>query len=123
MSFEYFLSFVISVKTVFGDSEEGRLRLYQTADVVLLLLNNGMKDASGMCTSSLHEPEGTQKEYRFAVFVASYSKTLFYISFIVFDMNTINYNTDITIKVRYKTLIFIMFTTRQWMVVFTRSRT
>ena len=66
--------FLYSVKTLFGDSEEGRLRLYQTADVVLLLLNNGMNDASGVCNSYLHEPEGTQKEYRFAVFVAAYSK-------------------------------------------------
>ena len=60
--------------TVFGDSAEGRERLYQTADVVLLLLNNGMNDASGVCNSHLHAPEGDQKEYRFAVFVAAYSK-------------------------------------------------
>ena len=70
--FEYF----ISVKTAFGDSEAGRTRLYQSADVVLLLLNNGMSDASGVCNSYLHAPEGTQKEYRFAVFVASYCKKL-----------------------------------------------
>merc|ERR1711936_1293489 len=62
-----------SVKNVFGDSEEGRLRLYQTADVVLLLINNGMEDASGMSFSALHEPEGSQKEYRFAVFVGGYN--------------------------------------------------
>jgi hypothetical protein len=61
------------MKVVFGDSEEGRTRLYQSADVILLLLNNGMNDASGVCFSYLNEPEGTQKEYRFAVFVASYS--------------------------------------------------
>ena len=63
-----------SVKVAFGDSEAGRTRLYQTADVVLLLLNNGMKDAYGVCNSNLHAPEGTQKEYRFAVFAASYCK-------------------------------------------------
>ena len=63
-----------SVRTVFGDSEEGRTRLYQSADVVLLLLNNGMKGAAGVCTNWLHAPEGTQKSYRFATFVASYSK-------------------------------------------------
>ena len=63
-----------SVKTLFGDSEEGRLRLYQTADVVLFLLNNKMKDTYGICTSHLHEPEGTQKEYRFAVLQASYGE-------------------------------------------------
>ena len=62
------------MKNVFGDSEEGRLRLYQTADDVLLLINNGMEDASGMSFSALHEPEGSQKEYRFAVFVGGYSK-------------------------------------------------
>ena len=64
------------MQTVFGDSEEGRLRLYQTADVVLLLLNNQMSDAAGVCFSSLHAPEGSQKEYRFAVFVASHSTKL-----------------------------------------------
>ena len=72
ISISYLL--IHSVKTLFGDSEEGRLRLYQTADVVLFLLNNGMNDASGVCNSYLHEPEGTQKEYRFAVFVAAYSE-------------------------------------------------
>ena len=66
--------FLDSMKVVFGDSEEGRTRLYQSADVVLLLLNNGMSDAAGVCNSYLHASEGTQKEYRFAVFVASYSK-------------------------------------------------
>ena len=69
-----FFLFADSIKVVFGDSQEGRTRLYQSADVVLLLLNNKMKDAAGMCFSALHEPEGTQKEYRFAVLVASYSK-------------------------------------------------
>ena len=67
-------AFFKSVRTVFGDSEEGRTRLYQSADVVLLLLNNGMKGAAGVCTNWLRAPEGTQKSYRFATFVASYSK-------------------------------------------------
>ena len=67
-------AFFNSVRTVFGDSEEGRTRLYQSADVVLLLLNNGMKGAAGVCTTWLHAPEGTQKSYRFATFVASYSE-------------------------------------------------
>ena len=71
------LTFSFSVKTIFGDSEEGRLRLYQTADVVILLLNNGMTDASGVCNRWLLSPEGTQKEFRFAVFVAAPSKQLF----------------------------------------------
>ena len=62
------------LKKVFGDSEAGRTRLYQSADVILLLLNNGMKGAAGVCNGYLHEPEGTQKEYRAAVFVASYCK-------------------------------------------------
>ena len=62
---------------LFGDSEDGRLRLYQTADVVILLLNNGMTDASGVCNSYLHAPEGSQKEYRFTVFVAAHSKEVF----------------------------------------------
>ena len=61
---------------IFGDSADGRLRLYQTADVVLLLINNEMTDAAGVCLSSLHEPEGLQKEYPFGVFVATYSKIL-----------------------------------------------
>ena len=72
--------FFNSVRTVFGDSEEGRTKLYQSADVVLLLLNNGMKGAAGVCTTWLHAPEGTQKSYRFATFVASYSE-LFEITF------------------------------------------
>ena len=61
---------------IFGDSDEGRLRLYQTADAVLLLLNNEMTDASGACLSSLHKSEGSQKEFRFVTFVASYCKIL-----------------------------------------------
>ena len=71
------------MRTVFGDSEEGRTRLYQSADVVLLLLNNGMKDAAGICTDGLHAPEGTQKSYRFATFVASYSKCVKNLIFLV----------------------------------------
>ena len=70
------ISFSLSVRTVFGDTEEGRLRLYQTADVVLLLLNHGMKGAAGICFSSLNAPEGSQKKYPFATFVASYSKII-----------------------------------------------
>ena len=69
---------LISVVNLFGDSEEGRRRLYQTSDVVLLLLNNEMEDSSGVCYSHLHAPEGSQKEYRFAVFVAPYSKIALY---------------------------------------------
>ena len=62
--------------TKFGDSKEGRTKLYQTADVVLILLNHGMTDASGKCTY-LPDPENKQKEYRFVLFVASYSKQSF----------------------------------------------
>ena len=76
---------LFSVKTLFGDSEEGRLRLYQTADVVILLLNNKMKDTYGICTSHLHEPEGTQKEYRFAVLKASYSELKMFSLYIDFQ--------------------------------------
>ena len=64
----------ISARIRFGDSEEGRLRLYQTSDIVLLLLNNEMTDSSGSCYSS--SDEAGRKEDRFAVFVSPYGKTV-----------------------------------------------
>ena len=67
---------LISAVNLFGDSEEGRRRLYQTADVVLLLLNNEMADTSGVCYLSIHEPEGSQNEYRLVVLPSPYSKTV-----------------------------------------------
>ena len=71
--FKEIISSIPSVIAKFGDSVAGRTKLYQTADVVLLLLNHGMTDASGKCTY-LPDPEDKQKEYRFALFSASYSK-------------------------------------------------
>ena len=46
--------------------------MYQTADVVILLLNHGMKGAAGECKTSIY---GWDKgDYRMAIFTASYSK-------------------------------------------------
>ena len=61
------------MRTVFSDSEAGRRRLYQTADIVLLLLNQGMSNTVGEQTSHLHRQEGSQK-YQMAVFPSSWCK-------------------------------------------------
>ena len=64
----FHLIYIFSMRTVFGDSEAGRRRLYQTADIVLLLLNQGMSNTVGEQTSHLHRQEGSQK-YQMAVFL------------------------------------------------------
>ena len=60
-----------SVKNRFGNSDEGRLRVHQTADVVVVMLNNPMGAPSatcptcvnlGICFSPLFSPE---KPYAF----------------------------------------------------------
>ena len=71
-------------KIRFGDSEEGRLRLHQTADVVIILLNNPMGDidpdtiVNGICGRDLFKPD--RPRYLPVVALhASYGKILFII--------------------------------------------
>ena len=99
------ISFSFSVRTVFGDTAAGRLRLYQTADVVLLLLNHGMKGAAGTCFSSLNDPEGSQKKYPFATFVASYSKISYSFITNIFEDITLYY-TNYQVKVLIRALLY-----------------
>ena len=61
--FQGILKFNFRLKVRYGDSEVGRLRLHQTADIVVLFLNNPMGDSepgivvNGICQHDLFAPE------------------------------------------------------------------
>ena len=72
-------SYFHSMQTVFGDSEDGKRRLYQTADVVLLLINYGMKGEPsgitwGVCQRWFRAPGDSQRTSRIAILTGSYGK-------------------------------------------------
>ena len=82
--FKYFHNHINSMKTIFGDDEAGRERLYQSADVVILMVNyalisdhlgNGKNSGMlyGRCTSSLYGPE-VKGDHRFVVLASTYGK-------------------------------------------------
>ena len=51
----------------FGDSPEGRLRVYQTSDIVILYLNSPLSEHGskiwGVCNREVHAPDGDQREH------------------------------------------------------------
>ena len=74
-----------SVKSLFGDGEAGRTRLFQTADVAVLLLNYAMKLDSttegknegqlvGQCRGSFYWPELEDDDSRFVVLSTVFGK-------------------------------------------------
>lgn len=74
-----------SVKSLFGGGEAGRTRLFQTADVAVLLLNYAMKlDSStkgknegqlmGQCRGRFYWPELEDDDSRFVVLSTVYGK-------------------------------------------------
>ena len=67
-----FLISVNSIRSQFAD-DSGRKKLYQSADIVILLVNKAMKGTYGMCKYNLfgHDIDG---DYRLAVLKASYGK-------------------------------------------------
>ena len=71
---------LFSLLETFGDSEEGRLRLYQTADVVILYTNGPMATTWGVCGQYVHAPDDTQASYRAIIMAASYCKAFIYSS-------------------------------------------
>ena len=65
---------VLSLIKTFGDTEEGRLRLYQTADVIILYTNGPMGNTWGVCNRRIHDPDTTQAAYPAIIMAGAYSK-------------------------------------------------
>ena len=64
------LIFLISLNSVSSQfpEESGRMKLYQSADIAILLVNEAMNGTFGICENLFGH------DYRFAVLKASYGK-------------------------------------------------
>ena len=66
--------------TRFGDTPEGRLRLYQTADVVFLYVNSPFPQQNGkiygVCKREVHAPDENQWSYNAVLMVGDFSKKI-----------------------------------------------
>ena len=71
-----FLVSINSVRSLFAD-ESGRKKLYQSADMVILLVNEAMKGTYGMCKYNLFGQD-IDRDYRLEVLKASYGKKQFF---------------------------------------------
>ena len=80
-----FFLYCNSVKSLFGGGKAGRTRLFQTADVAVLLLNYAMKLDSptegmnegqlvGQCRGSFYSPELEDDDSRFVVLSTVFGK-------------------------------------------------
>ena len=68
---------VLSLIETFGDTEEGRRRLYQTADVIILFTNGPMRkmrNTWGVCNRHIHNSDPTQPAYPAIIMAGAYSK-------------------------------------------------
>ena len=78
-----FLISINNVRSLFAD-ESGRKKLYQSADMVILLVNKAMKGTYGMCKYNLFGQD-IDGDYRLVVLKASYGKKKFSPSLIIFS--------------------------------------
>ena len=72
------LIFLISINSTrkhFAD-ESGRKKLYQSADIVILLVNKAMKGTYGICEYNFFGQD-MDRDYRLAALKASYGKKRF----------------------------------------------
>ena len=69
-----------SLLTHFGDTPEGRLRLFQTADVVFLYVNTPFPQQNGkiygVCKREVHTPDEYQWSYNAVLMVGDFSKKI-----------------------------------------------
>ena len=72
--FDYYFSFL----TRFGDTPEGHLRVYQTADIVFLYLNNPLSEHNsqiyGVCKREVIPPDENFDFHHAILMVGNYSK-------------------------------------------------
>ena len=71
-----FLISIHSTRSLFAD-ESGRKKLYQSADIAVLLVNKAMKGTYGMCKYNLFGQD-IDGDYRLKVLKASYGKKQFF---------------------------------------------
>ena len=75
MVLNFFIS-INSIRSRFAD-ESGRKKLYQSADIVILLVNKAMQGTYGICEYNLFGND-IGRDYRLAVLKASYGKKQFF---------------------------------------------